>query len=146
MLTTALRIIILATVLCSAAQAQDAVPDLKGTWSGVARSVVMGSGYHHPGSETDKDPPRMREVQFTYTVREQDGRLLWGTTASPAYQEPFAWSISQDNRMVFGADTDGHYRLTILTPDRMENCYTHSALSPSKSIVASCFVIERTSR
>jgi hypothetical protein len=130
----------------SPVRAQDAVPDLKGAWSGVARSVVVGSGYHHPGSETEKEPPRIREVRFTYTVRGQDDRLVWGTTSSPSYEEPFAWTISRDNRTVFGADTDGQYRLTVLAPDRMELCYTHAALSPTKSIVASCFVIERTAR
>ena len=135
--------ILLAAVLVSPAGAQDAVPDLKGTWSGVARSVVVGSGYHHPGTETDKEPPHIREVRFTYTVRSQDDRLVWGTTSSPAYQEPFAWAISRDNRTIYGADTDGQYRLTVLAPDRMELCYTHAALSPTKSIVASCFAIER---
>ena len=135
--------ILLAAVLVSPAGAQDAVPDLKGTWSGVARSVVVGSGYHHPGTETDKEPPRIREVRFTYTVRGQDDRLVWGTTSSPAYQEPFAWAISRDNRTIYGADTDGQYRLTVLAPYRMELCYTHAALSPTKSIVASCFAIER---
>jgi hypothetical protein len=135
--------ILLAAVLVSPAGAQDAVPDLKGTWSGVARSVVVGSGYHHPGTETDKEPPRIREVRFTYTVRGQDDRLVWGTTSSPAYQEPFAWAISRDNRTIYGADTDGQYRLTVLAPDQMELCYTHAALSPTKSIVASCFAIER---
>ena len=138
--------ILLAAVLVSPVRAQDAVPDLKGAWSGVARSVVAGSGYHHPGSETEKEPPRIREVRFTYTVRGQDDRLVWGTTSSPSYEEPFAWTISRDNRTVFGADTDGQYRLTVLAPDRMELCYTHAALSPTKSIVASCFVIERTAR
>ena len=134
---------LLTAVVSSSSQAQDAVPDLKGTWSGVARSVVVGSGYHHPGTETDKEPPRIREVRFTYTVRGQDDRLVWGTTSSPSYEEPFAWAISHDNTTVFGADTDGQYRLTVLAPDRMELCYTHAALSPTKSIVASCFVIER---
>ena len=102
---------LLTAVVSSSAQAQDAVPDLKGTWSGVARSVVVGSGYHHPGTETDREPPRIREVRFTYTVRGQDDRLVWGTTSSPAFEEPFAWAISRDNRSVFGADTDGQYRL-----------------------------------
>ena len=139
-------ILFAAAVLVSPVRAQDAVPDLKGAWSGVARSVVVGSGYHHPGSETEKEPPRIREVRFTYTVRGQDDRLVWGTTSSPSYEEPFAWAISHDNTTVFGADTDGQYRLTVLAPDRMELCYTHAALSPTKSIVASCFVIERTAR
>ena len=109
--------------------------------------MVLGSGYHHPGSETtDKDQPRVREVRFTYTVRGQDDRVVWGTFSSPSHEEPFAWAISRDNRSVLGADTDGEHRLTVLGPDRMEMCYTHSALSPTKSIVASCFVIERTAR
>jgi hypothetical protein len=138
--------ILLAAALLSPAGAQDAPPDLKGVWSGVARSVVLGSGFHHPGTETEKDPPRVREVRFTYTVRGQDDRLVWGTFSSPSYEEPFAWAISRDNRTVVGADTDGQHQLTILGPDRMEQCYTHSALSPTKSIVASCFLIERTAR
>lgn len=107
---------------------------------------MLGSGYHHPGSETDRDPPRIREVRFTYKVEGQDERLLWGTTSSPAFQEPFAWAISRDKTTIFGADTDGQYRLTILVADRMELCYTHTALSPSRSIVASCFDIERVGR
>jgi hypothetical protein len=138
--------ILLATILLSPAGAEDPPPDLKGVWSGTARSVVLGSGYHHPGTETDKDPPRIREVRFTYTVRGQDGRLVWGTFASPSYEKPFAWAISRDNRTVLGADTDGQHRLMILATDQMELCYTHSALSPTKSTVASCFLIERTGR
>ena len=130
----------------AAAQAQQAVPDLTGAWSGVARSIVRGSGWHHPGTETIEDPPRLREVRFTYTVERQDGALLWGTTSSPSYREPFAWALSRDNRTVYGADTDGHYRLTILSANQMELCYTHSALSPSKSIVASCFLLDRVAR
>jgi hypothetical protein len=129
-----------------AAQAQETIPDLTGEWSGVARSVVLGSGYHHPGTETTENPPRLREVPFTYMVEGQDGALLWGTTSSPAYREPFAWAVSRDNTTIYGADTDGQYRLSILAADQMELCYTHTALSPSKSIVASCFLIERTSR
>jgi hypothetical protein len=130
----------------AAAHAQETVPDLTGEWSGVARSVVLGSGYHHPGTETFEDAPRLREVRFTYTVERQDGALLWGTTSSPAYREPFAWAISRDNTTIYGADTDGQYRLTILAADQMELCYTHTALSPTKSIVASCFLIERVAR
>jgi hypothetical protein len=130
----------------AAAQAQEAVPDLTGVWSGVARSIVLGSGYHHPGTETTQDPPRLREVRFTYTVERQDGTLVWGTTSSPSYREPFAWALSRDNRTIYGADTDGQYRLTILAANRMELCYTHTALSPTKSIVASCFLIDRAAR
>ena len=130
-------------IYVSAACAQSTPPDLTGEWSGIARSVVLGSGYHHPGTETIDNPPRIREVPFTYTVEMQDGRLLWGRTSSPEFEEPFAWAISRDNVTIYGADTDGQYRLTILSENAMELCYTHDGLSPSKSIVASCFSIER---
>ena len=32
----------------TAAIAQDAIPDLKGTWSGKGKSLVFGSNPHHP--------------------------------------------------------------------------------------------------
>jgi hypothetical protein len=38
-------------------RAQDAIPDLKGTWSGKGKSIVFGSHEHHPGSQTTADPP-----------------------------------------------------------------------------------------
>lgn len=69
-----------------------------------------------------------------------------GRTSSPAFSEPFAWAVAQHNATVVGAALDAQYRRTILGPDRLENCHGHPALSPSRSIVASCFVVERTAR
>ncbi len=139
--------LVLVLTLVGAAGAQepvrDAVPDLKGVWTGTARAVVYGAGHHHPGKETDRDPARISEVPFTYTVEGQDGRLAWGTTRSPSFEEPFAWAISRDNRTVHGADSDGQVAITILAEDRMELCYTQMALGPTKSIVATCLDIAR---
>ena len=33
----------------TAAPAQDAIPDLKGTWTGKGKSIVFGTHAHHPG-------------------------------------------------------------------------------------------------
>ena len=33
----------------STAQAEEAIPDLRGTWSGKGQVIVLGSGDHHPG-------------------------------------------------------------------------------------------------
>ena len=38
----------------TAAQAQTAIPDLKGTWSGKGKSIVFGSHAHHPGSQNSQ--------------------------------------------------------------------------------------------
>jgi hypothetical protein len=123
----------------TAAGAQGAAPDLKGTWSGHFRSIVYGNNSHHPGSQAATDPPRVREVDFSYEVLGQDGDLLWGNSWSdPAVKEPFAWSLTPDGKMILGADTDGTYQITVVSPTELRLCYAHTGLSPSKSIVVSC--------
>jgi hypothetical protein len=125
-------------------QAQSA-PDLKGTWTGKGKSVVFGSNPHHPGTAPNETTPRIRDYEFTFVVTGQEGSLLWGYNFSSvsATHEPFAWAIAGDGRTIVGADTDGSYRITVMSADRLELCYTHSGLGPSKSIVATCAPIER---
>jgi hypothetical protein len=132
----------------TAARAQDAIPDLKGTWSGKGKSIVFGTNPHHPGSQTATDPPRVRDIEATYTVEGQEGRLVWGRSASTAAntKEPFAWAIASDNRTIVGADMDGYFRITLVSPDRIEKCYTHNGTSPSRSIVATCHTMDRVKR
>ena len=135
-------------IAATAARAQDAIPDLKGTWSGKGKSIVFGSHPHHPGSQTTADPPRVRDIEATHIVEGQDGRLAWGHSSSAVAdtKEPFAWAISSDNKTIVGADVDGYFRITLVSPDRMEKCYTHNGLSPSKSIVATCYLMDRVKR
>lgn len=132
----------------TSARAQDAIPDLKGTWSGKGKSIVFGTDEHHPGSQTSTDPPRVRDIEVTHTVEGQDGRLAWGRSSSAVAdtKEPFAWVIASDNKSIIGADTDGFFRITLLGPDRMEKCYAHNRTSPSRSIVATCFTMDRVKR
>jgi hypothetical protein len=122
--------------------------DLKGTWSGKGKSIVFGTNPHHPGSQTVTDPPRVRDIEPTYTVEGQEGRLVWGRSASTAAdtKEPFAWAIASDNRTIVGADMDDYFRITLISPDRIEKCYTHNATSPSRSIVATCHTMDRVKR
>jgi hypothetical protein len=121
----------------ASAHAQNAIPDLKGTWSGKGKSIVFGSGPHHPGSQTTNDAPRVRDIEATYVVER--------TTAANT-QEPFAWAIASDNKSILGADLDGYFHITLISPDRMEKCYVHNGLSPSKSIVATCHTMDRVKR
>jgi hypothetical protein len=147
-----MRYLVLALALLGttvpAAQAQNAIPDLKGTWSGKGKSIVFGSHAHHPGTQTIADPPRVRDIEATYVIDGQDGRLVWGRSSSAVAdtKEPFAWAISSDNKTIIGADMDGYFQITLLSPDRMEKCYTQNGTSPSKSIVATCHVMERVKK
>jgi hypothetical protein len=54
----------------------------------------------------------------------QDGRLAWGHSLSTAAgtNEPFAWAISADNKLIIGADTDGYFQMTVMSPGRIEMC------------------------
>ena len=129
----------------TAARAQDTIPDLKGTWSGKGKAIVFGTHAHHPGTQTAADPPRVREIEATHTVEGQDGRVAWGRSSSAVAdtKEPFAWAISRDNKSIVGADLDGYFRITLIARDRMEKCYVHNGKSPSTSVVATCYVMNR---
>ena len=90
----------------------------------------------------------VRDLEVTHTVLGQDGRLIWGTTSAGNndVKEPFAWAVTADNKTIIGADTDGYYRITILSPDQMEKCYVQNAASSRQAIVASCFVMSRVNQ
>jgi hypothetical protein len=135
----------LLSTAATAAVAQDAVPDLKGTWSGKGKSIVFGNNPHHPGSQTADSPPRVRDIDATYIVEGQDGRLAWGRSSSAVAKtdEPFAWAISADNKSIVGADRDGYFRITLISADRMDKCYVHNGTSPSGSIVAACYEMQK---
>jgi len=130
------------------AYVQDAVPDLKGTWTGKGKAIVFGNNAHHTGRQTTSSPPRVRDIEAIHIVEGQDGRLAWGRSSSAAAntKEPFAWAIASDNKSIVGADMDGYFRITILSPDRMEKCYAQNAARPSRAIVASCQIMNREKR
>jgi hypothetical protein len=135
-------------VAAPAASAQDmaaAVPDLKGTWIGKGQAIVLGNHTYHPGKETPADPPRVRDIDVTHLVEGQNGRVAWGrsSAASADTKEPFVWAITNDNRSIVGADLDGYFRITLITPDRMEKCYVQNGVSPSRAVVAACYLMDR---
>jgi hypothetical protein len=135
-------ITVLTTVMPVLAQT---MPNLKGTWSGPWKSVIYGNNPHHPGHETHANPPRIREITFTFEIQGHEGRMFWGQhwSNNPTHKEPFAAVIMPDGKTIVGSDTDGSFSGSITAPDRIELCYTHTALSPSKSIVAGCGTAQR---
>jgi hypothetical protein len=128
----------------TAALAQDAIPDLKGVWSGKGKAVVLGNNPHHPDTQAAAGH-RVREIEATHNVEGQDGRVAWGHSSSAAAdtKEPFVWAISSDNKSIVGADLDGYFRITLISPDRMEKCYVHNGTSPTRSVVATCYLMDR---
>ena len=95
--------------------------------------------------------PRPRQAQLDKPAGCTGGRSTPSPTgrsssAAAETKEPFAWALSNDNRSILGADMDGYFRITLLTPDQMEKCYTHNATGPSRSVVATCYLMERVRR
>ena len=142
---------IISIVVCGClavpAFAQDSTPDLRGTWTGPFKSVIYGPNSHHPGDQSVTDPPRVRDITFTLKMSGQDGRVIWGESWSkPGTREPFAIAIAADGKTAYGADTDGVWAFTGISADAIEICYTHSGLSPTQSIVASCGKVSRAAQ
>ena len=137
-----------AAATATAASAQDAIPDLKGTWTGKGKSIVFGNNPHHPGSHTTADAPRVRDIEATHVVEGQEGRLAWGRSSSTVAdtKEPFTWAISSDNKTIVGADVDGYFRITLVSSDRIEKGYTHNGSGPTPSVVATCYMMDRVKR
>lgn len=128
--------------------AQDTIPDLKGTWSGKGKAIVFGNNPHHPGAQTTADAPRVHEIEATHTVEGQDGRVAWGHSSSAVAdtKEPFVWAVASDNKSIVGADLDGYFRITLLSPERMEKCYVQNGTGPTRSVVAACYMMDRVKR
>jgi|SRR6516165_201142 len=101
--------------------------------------------------------PRLANRQRCAARARHRGDVCGGRTGRPTglgpllvaaanTQEPFAWAIASDNKTIMGADVDGYFHITLVSPDRMEKCYVHNGLSPSKSIVATCHTMDRVKR
>ena len=45
-----------------------------------------------------------------------------------------------------GANTDGYFMINITGPDHLERCYVYNGLSPTKSIVAACYGLDRVKK
>jgi hypothetical protein len=138
-------VLLLLGAATAGARAQDATPDLRGTWTGKGKSVLFGANAYHPGSQTHADPPRVQDIEATHVVEGQDGPVAWGhsSTTVADTKEPFTWAISADNKTIVGADEDGYFLITLISPDRMQKCYTQNGVSPSRAIVAACYMMDR---
>jgi hypothetical protein len=115
-------IVTLATLtITTAAEAQTAFPDLRGTWKGESETIIQGAGNpHHAAPE--QAAPRLNSVAFTLTVDRQDGRRFSGTFSSARGKDPVIAVISRSGA-IYMVDDDGYTVGTMLAPNRLELCY-----------------------
>jgi hypothetical protein len=129
--------IVMLVALATPAAADNAVPDLRGTWKGESQSIVLGGTPHHPKQQANE--PRLTSVPFTLVIDKQDGRRFSGTFSSARHSETVIAVISRSGT-IYMVDDDGYDVATMLTPDRMEICYLHLS---SASRIASCTELSR---
>jgi hypothetical protein len=116
-------------VLCAGtgiAGAQSMV-DMKGTWTGMSKSIVSGLPPHHPTSTPSKlaGPHRLTELKITIKIEgQQDGRV-WGTLGSAAKVEPIIGVLSPDGkRLRMVAEGGGIVDGTVVNTDTIDIFYT----------------------
>ena len=131
--TLAWIVTLAALTAAAAAQAQTAIPDLRGTWKGESETIILGQGNPHHAAPTPA-APRLNSVAFTLTIDRQDGRRVSGTFASPRGSEAVIAVISRGGA-IYMVDDDGYTVGTMLAPNRMELCYM---LQSRAARVASC--------
>jgi hypothetical protein len=120
-------------MVATAAVAETAIPDVRGTWKGDSESIIQGAGNPHHASPKAASP-RLNSIAFTLTVKQQDGRRFSGTFSSVRGNDPVIAVISRTGA-IYMVDDDGYTVGSMLAPNRMELCYMQ--LSP-KSRIASC--------
>ena len=126
-------IVTFAALVALPAVAETAIPDLRGTWKGASKSIVMGPGNPHH-STAPAAGPRYSSIPFTMTIDKQDGRRFSGTFSSARGNDPIIAVVSRTDTIVL-VDDDGYTVGKLLAPNRMELCYMR--LSPDAR-VASC--------
>jgi hypothetical protein len=65
------------------------------------------------------------------------------SSSNTAAHVPFAWAISSNNKTIIGANNHGNFQMTVMSPDRIETCYSHTGLGQDGSIVATCYTMGR---
>ena len=123
-----------AALAAGSAVADNAFPDLRGTWKGDSESVVTDSGNLHHAGTPQSPEPHVSSVAFTLKIEGQDGRRVWGSFSSAQSTESIIGVISRNGAIYF-VDTKGYTIGTLLAPDRLEMCYLQIA---SYGRVASC--------
>jgi hypothetical protein len=117
-------IVIFAALTAAPAAAQNAIPDVRGTWKGESESIIQGVGNPHHATGQTSDAPRLNSVAFTLTVNKQDGRRFSGTFSSARGTDPIIAVFSRTGT-IYLVDDDGFTHGTMLAPNRMELCYMH---------------------
>jgi hypothetical protein len=120
--------------------AQEAPPDLRGTWTGTfTGGVRQGGGQLAPADDVSRFV-RPGERDYTLTITEQDGRGFRGTWSSVVGSENLQGVIRLDNRRLLMLDSDSQLEATLLSSTEMELCNNTLTVTDHFSF---CFLLRK---
>jgi hypothetical protein len=96
----------------------------------------MGTPLHFSGDGASQDEPSLSSVEFTWTIKGQQERRIWGTTASQQDEEPLIGVIGFDGVTIVVQDSPGVARAMLVDEDTMELMYSHSTNDSMVAAVA----------
>jgi len=122
------------------AAAEDAIPNLVGTWTGTfVGGVRSGGGDLAPA---DAQPTFVHEnmPRRTLTIEQQQGRGIIGAWSSVSGSERIQGVVRLDNQTVLFVDTDSYQTAKIISANELEFC---NQTTNAKDMFAFCFLLKR---
>lgn len=126
-----------ASLMAVPASAQDAWPDLLGTWTAKSRAIVTAASGHY-GTAGAGSEPRFASADLVIEITKQDQGRYIGTITSGGHKEDKLMVVAEDRKSLRTADTDGNSVGRILDTNSFELCYAQN--NPS---IATCAVFHR---
>lgn len=100
------------------------IPNLVGTWILESQGGVVLKG-KEPRKETHLEAPYHATFKGEMVIKEQKGRVLYGTFSSPRLTENVIAVLSPDNKTFHYADSDGYLDGKLVDRDTIEYVYRH---------------------
>jgi hypothetical protein len=123
------------------ARADEAVPNLVGSWTGTfTGGVRLGGGDLAPADSTPNFVQEGMSRQYTLKVEQQQGRGLMGTWSSTKGSERIQGVVRLDNQTILFVDPDSYLTARILSPNEIEMC---NQTTNGKDMFAFCFRLRR---
>lgn len=117
------------------------MPDMKGTWKGLAEGAVLVGNTPYRSAEPGKPVTFSNEpIEFTFTIDEQQGPRFSGVLSSAKHSETLIGHLYPDREGGVMLDDDGRYAFTLKDASTMEVCYDH--LKPDSKVIA-CWTARR---
>ena len=124
------------------ANAESAIPDLKGVWKGQFTGGFLFGDITHSEDPTVPKSVAKKELQWVVTIEKQDGTGLAGTRTAVGSTkiETILGVIRHDGKTILFSDNDTTFQATLISPTEMEVCAQEAGTT---DIIATCELLKK---